>query len=77
MIPGTTGHGPFPKNRTWFALLLKQKSGKAEIYHTLFFTESEASAKGNNMVNKKITDSFSIYPVQPMTQDLNYKPLWY
>jgi|TARA_R110000824_G_scaffold107156_2_gene253162 hypothetical protein len=77
MIPGTTARPPFPKNRTWFALLLMQKSGRAEIYHTLFFTEAEAYAMGNSMVNKRITDTYSVYPVQPEIHDPKYKPLWY
>ena len=68
----------FPKNRTWFALLMMQKSGRCEIYHVLFYTEAEAHGMGQDMKERRIVEDFKVYPVRPESRDReNYKPLWY
>lgn len=77
MIP-KPNRSVFPKNRTWFALLMLQKSGRAEIYHVLFYTETEAHEMGRNMKERRLLDDFKVYPVRPQIEDAgNYKPLWY
>ena len=76
MIP-QPGRSVFPKNRTWFALLMVQKTGRSDIYPTLFFTEQEATTYGLEMKQKQMLEDFKVYPVRPQRQDSNYKPLWY
>ena len=76
MIP-QPGRSVFPKNRTWFALLMIQKTGRSDIYQTLFFTEQEAKTYGLEMKQRQMLDDFKVYPVRPQGQDSNYKPLWF
>ena len=77
MIPNPN-RSVFPKNRTWFALLMLQKSGRAEIYHILFYTEAEAHGMGSDRKERRMLHDFKVYPVRPDSQDVaNYKPLWY
>ena len=78
MIPNPN-RSVFPKNRTWFAILMISKSGRCDIYHTLFFTEGEAHSFAVSLLNRKMLDDFKIYPVRPETDDSfkNRKPLWY
>ena len=55
-----------------------QKSGRAEIYHILFYTEAEAHGMGSDMKERRMLHDFKVYPVRPDSQDAaNYKPLWY
>jgi len=77
MIPNTKPRSVFPKNRTWFALLLMRDSGHTEIYQTIFHNEQEARYVGSTMVENGTTDKFRVYPVQPQRTDDNYRPLWY
>ena len=77
MIPSTTPRSVFPKNRTWFALLLMRNSGQSEIYHIMFYDEHEARSVGLTMIEKGLTDKFRVYPIQPQSTDANYRPLWY
>jgi len=77
MIPNTTPRSVFPKNRTWFALLLIRDSGVSEIHHIMFYDEQEARSAGLIMIERGQTDKFRVYPVQPQSTDVTYRPLWY
>ena len=77
MIPNTKPRSVFPKNRTWFALLLIRDSGVSEIYHIMFYDEHEARSVGLIMIEQGQTDKFRVYPVKPQSTDATYRPLWY
>jgi len=78
MIP-KPNRSVFPKNRTWFAVLLISKSGRCDIHHTLFYNEGEAHLFAQNMLSNRVIDDFKIYPVRPESGESfpSRKPLWY
>ena len=63
MIPHPDYHPPFPRNRTFFVILLIHETGKNEVFHILFHTETEAIDAARQLTEDTDVTSYRIFPV--------------
>ncbi len=77
MIPNPDYQAPFPRNRTFFVILLIYETGRSEVFDKLFHTSEQAQEVAAGLQRKFKIETYRIYPVMAPRPDYKGENLWY